>query len=103
MHSDVCGPMPIECIGRKKYFVTFTVGYSYCCSVYFMSHKSEVLEKFKEFETATSISGQRIGKLRTVNGDDFFSKEFEAYLRSRQYFMICLYPIHLNIMVWQSE
>ena len=52
-----------------------------------MSHKSEVLQKFKEFEAATtSTSGQRIGKLRTDNGGEFVSKEFEAYLKSKQIF-----------------
>ena len=35
--GDVYGPMPIESIDRKKYFVTFTDDYSHCCSVYFMS------------------------------------------------------------------
>jgi len=45
-----------------------------------MSHKSEVLEKFKDFEAATtSNSGQRIGKLQTDNGGEYVSKEFEVY------------------------
>ena len=52
-----------------------------------MSHKSEVLEKFKEFEAATtSTSRKRIAKLRTDNGGEFVSKEFEAYLKSRRIF-----------------
>ena len=85
VHSDVCGPMPTESIGRKKYFVTFTDDYSHYCSVYFMSHKSEVLEKFKEFEAATtSTCGRRIGKLRTGNSGKYISKEFGAYLKCRQ-------------------
>ena len=49
VHSDVCGPMPTESIGGCKYFVTFIDDYSHCCNVYFMKHKSEVLEKLKEF------------------------------------------------------
>ena len=44
-----------------------------------MSHKSEVLQKFKEFEAAaTSTSGQKIEKLQTDNGGEFILKEFEA-------------------------
>ena len=42
VHSDVCGPMHTESIGRQKYFVTFIDEYSRCCAVYFMRHKSEV-------------------------------------------------------------
>jgi len=49
-----------------------------------MKHKSEVLEKFKEFEIATTTdSKNRIRRLRTNNGGEYVSKEFEAYLRSK--------------------
>lgn len=47
VHSDVCGPMSVESIGRQKYFVTFIDDYTRCCSVYFMRQKSEVFEKFR--------------------------------------------------------
>ena len=50
VHSDVCGPMPAESLGQKRYFVLFIDDYSRCCQVYFMRHKSKVLHKFKEFE-----------------------------------------------------
>lgn len=84
IHSDVCGPMSTESIGGQKYFVTFIDDYSRCCSVYFMRHKSEVLEKFREFEAATaSGGGERIGTLRTDNGGEYTSKEFETYLKSK--------------------
>ena len=64
VHSDVCGPMPKESIGGRKYFVTFIDDYSRCCQVYLLRHKSEVLEKFKEFEAATTNdNGERIGNL----------------------------------------
>ena len=48
--------------------------------------KSEVLEKFKDFEAATTSSGERIRKLRTDNGGEYVSKEFEAYLKSKRIF-----------------
>ena len=87
VHSDVCGPMSTDSIGGRKYFVTFTDDYSRCCSVYFIKHKYEVFEKFKEFETATTTSsGQRIRRLRTDNGGEYVSKEFENYLKSREIF-----------------
>ena len=84
VHSDVCGPMPKESIGGRKYFVTFIDDYSRCCQVYFLRHKSEVLEKFKEFEAATTNdSGERIGILRSDNGGEYISKEFKDYLKSK--------------------
>ena len=84
IHSDVCGPMQTESIGGRKYFVTFIDDYSRCCAVYFLRHKSEVLDKFKEFEAVTTNEcDQRIGILRTDNGGEYLSAEFEAYLKSK--------------------
>ena len=51
-----------------------------------MKHKLEVLEKFKDFEAATTSSRKRIRKLRTDNGGEYVSKEFEAHLKSKRIF-----------------
>ena len=85
IHSDICGPMSTESIGGRKYFVTFIDYYSWCCSVYFLRHKSEVLETFKEFEAVTTVdSGQRVGPLWTDNGGEYLSNEFKAHLKSKR-------------------
>ena len=82
VHSDVCGPMQTESIGGHKYFVSFIDDYSRCCAVYFLKRKSEVFDKFKEFEaSATNECRQTIGTLRTDNGGEYVSKEFDAYLK----------------------
>ena len=84
VHSDVCGPMPTQSIGGNKYFVTFIDDYSRYCKVYFMKYKSEVFNKFKEFEsTTTNEYGCSIGTLRTDNGGEYLSKEFDSYLQSK--------------------
>ncbi len=81
VHSDVCGLMPTESNGGCKYFVTFIDDYSRFCSVYFMKQKSEVLDKFKEFESETNAGGTlRIGTLRSDNGGEYVSSEFKTYL-----------------------
>ena len=68
MHGDVCGPMQTESIGGEKYFVTFS-DFSRCCAVYFVKKKSEVLDKFKEFEAiVTKECSGSIVALRTDNG-----------------------------------
>ena len=54
MHSDVCGPMHMPSIGGANYFVTFIDDYTQCCAVYFMKHKSEVFDKFIEFEASVT-------------------------------------------------
>ena len=83
VHSNICGPMPTESLGGKKYFVSFIDDYSRCCRVYLMRQKSEVFSKFKEFEAlVTNDTGLTIGTLHTDNGGEYVSKEFEDYLRS---------------------
>ena len=84
VHSDVCGPIQMDSIGGSRYFVTFIDDYSHCVSVYFLKHKSEVLKKFQEFESiVTNESGGRIVKLRTDNGGEYMSTEFQEYLKSK--------------------
>ena len=83
IHSDVCGPMPTESIGGHKYFVTVIDDYSRCCKVfYLLRNKSQVLERFKEFEAlVTNECGNKIGALRSDNGGEYISKDFEDYLK----------------------
>ena len=46
--------------------------------------KSEVLEKLTEFEAMTTIeSSRRVIKLRTDNGGEYVSQEFETYSKSK--------------------
>jgi len=83
-HSDVRGPMPTESFNGKRYFVTFIDDYSRYVKVYFIRHKSEVLQKFKEFEAAaTNEADCKIGILRTDNGGEYMSSEFEAFLKCK--------------------
>ncbi len=50
-----------------------------------MKRKSEVLGKFREFETATtSGSDRRIGTLRSDNGGEYLSEEFKQYLKTKE-------------------
>jgi len=47
--SDVWGPAPSS-VGRKTYYVSFIDDYSKFTWVYFLRHKSEVFQTFKEFQ-----------------------------------------------------
>jgi len=84
VHSDVCGPMSVSSVGGARYFVSFTDDFTRYSRVYFMKQKSEVFEKFKQYEAeVTNTTGQNIKTLRTDNGGEYTSAEFEAYLRKR--------------------
>ena len=72
--SDVVGPMKNESFGSTKYFVTFIDDYSRCVTVYQIKHKSELLERFKEWEAAVTNQAEcKIKTLRTDNGDEYSS------------------------------
>jgi hypothetical protein len=82
-HSDV-SPIPVESVGGANYFLTFkddATSYRY---VYFMRHKSDVFERFKEFERAIANKFERTLKvLRVDNGTEYCNLPMQQYLISR--------------------
>ena len=84
VHSDVCGPTSVDSLGGAKYFLTFTDDYSRFCHVYMPQRKSDVFQKFKEYEVDVSnFTGRRIKALRADNGGEYTSVQYEAYLKSK--------------------
>ena len=86
IHSDVCeitdSPIP------EKYFVTFIDDYSRFVYIYVMKNKSEVLEKFKEYEAlVTNQFGCGIKKFRCDNGGEYTSSEFKSFCVSKGIFI----------------
>lgn len=49
IHSDVCGPVEVESVGGKRYFLTFIDDYSRYSYTYLLKKKSEVFQKFQEY------------------------------------------------------
>lgn len=85
VHSDVWGPTNPESFSGNRWFITFTDDYSRCTYVYFMKNKDEALQKFRDYEaTAVGETGLNIGILRTDNGGEYTSSEFNKYLKSRK-------------------
>ncbi|KAA0026005.1 gag/pol protein [Cucumis melo var. makuwa] len=50
IHSGLCGPMNVKARGDFEYFISFIDDYSRYGYLYLMEHKSEALEKFKEYK-----------------------------------------------------
>ena len=50
IHTDVYNPMSVEAHGKYHYFLNFTDDLSRYEYIYLMKHKSEIFEKFKEFQ-----------------------------------------------------
>lgn len=84
VHTDVCGPIPIESLGGAKYYVTFIDDASGFCYVYFIKQKSDVLEKFKIYEKMVSAKfGRPIRTMRSDNGREYKNSRMKEYLAER--------------------
>jgi transposase InsO family protein len=65
--------------------VTFIDDFSRYVCVYFMKEKSETLSRFKEFkEKVESDVDKKIQCLRTDNGREYVSHEFDTYLKKHK-------------------
>lgn len=82
IHTDVCGPVNIESPRGSKYFLLFKDECTSFRKVYFLRHKSEVFEKFREFQAFVFTQlNTKIKVLKSDNGTEYTSREFDKYLR----------------------
>jgi hypothetical protein len=79
VHTDVCGPMHVNSLAGSRYFVTFIDDKSRWCEVYFMKKKSEVIEKFKEYQSLVEKKTER--KIRSDNGTEYTSHYLKDFLK----------------------
>ena len=56
IHTDVCDPMSVKARGVYHYFLTFIDDLSIYGYIYLMKHKSEIVERFKEFQSEVEKS-----------------------------------------------
>ena len=75
--SHVLDPFEVASLNESKYAVLFIDEYTKYAVVKYMSNKSQVLDKFKEYvaENGTPIT------LRTDNGAEYTSNKFKEFCR----------------------
>ena len=82
VHSDVCGKLNSKSLSGAEYFVTFINDKTRYVWVYVIKQKSDVFERFCEWKAEVEkLLGRSLKTLRTDNGGEFTSEEFEEYLR----------------------
>eukprot|EP00253_Pinus_taeda_P008959 PITA_08959 len=82
IHSDLCGPMLVSSANGNNYIMTFIDDYTRMCWVYLLKNKSDAFLTFKNFHKWMENDAQsHIGSIRTDNGKEYSSNEFEQYLR----------------------
>ena len=75
LHTNVCEPFNDQVREGYEYFVIFTNDYSRYGYVYLMCRKSDVLDKFKEFNT--KLENQLSKHLKALQFDQGFLKVHE--------------------------
>ncbi|KAJ4967885.1 hypothetical protein NE237_014586 [Protea cynaroides] len=80
IHSDLWGPAQVPSKGRALYFLTFIDDYSRKVWVHFLKRKSDVFKNFKNWKILVeNQTGKKIKRLRTDNGLEFCSSEFNKF------------------------
>ena len=83
VHSDVCGAIETSSLGGGRYFLTFIDDYSRYIWVYILKNKSDVFAHFKEWKALVEKSTeQKLKTIRTDNGGEYLSNEFQSYLKT---------------------
>ena len=74
------------------------------CYVYLLKSKDEALNFFKIYKAeAENQLDQKIKRLRSDRGGEYFSNEFDSFCRNMVLSMRGRLPIHLNQMGWPNE
>ena len=81
IHSDICGKLPEKSLSQSEYFITFLDEKSRYSWVFPLKKKSDALHTFQCFKvTVEKETGKSIKILRTDNGGEYCSTNFENFL-----------------------
>lgn len=84
IHVDVCGPMEVNTLQGRRYFVLFKDDFSHYRFVFFLKNKSEVVEKMGYVINMTEKQfGHPIKAIQTDNGTEFINEETNNLLQKR--------------------
>ncbi|GJY67771.1 retrovirus-related pol polyprotein from transposon TNT 1-94 [Tanacetum coccineum] len=80
LHMDLCGPMRVQTINRKKYILVIIDDYSWFTWVKFLRSKDETLEVVIKFLKQIQVGlNKTIRYIHTDNGTEFVNKDLTAY------------------------
>jgi hypothetical protein len=84
IHTDVWGPSPLQTIGGRKYYITFTDDHSRYSHIKLLRSKDEAFQAYKDFSAwALTQHGVKIKRLRSDRGGEYTSAEFDRYLKEQ--------------------
>ena len=84
VHTDVCGKVNAKSLSGSEYFLTFIDDRTRYSWVYILKRKSDVFQTFREWKAmAEKSTGKPLKTLRSDNGGEYTSLEFERYLKEQ--------------------
>jgi len=84
IHTDICGPMAVEGLMGERYFGTFIDERSGRIAISLLKHKSEVFDRFKEYQAKVEReTGKQIKFLRSDGGGEYTGYSFRKYLTDK--------------------
>lgn len=82
VYTDIYGPMHTNSLNGSKYFLLFIDDFSRYAWVYFMKQKTEVFDWFVKFKAMVENEvGEKIKVLRSDNGAEYVSNQFQCFLQ----------------------
>ena len=80
MHTVVWVPAQVSSLGGSRYYVTFINDATRETWIYCIRNKSDVFDTFKKWKALVeNETGKRLKFLRSDNGGEYCSKEFDRY------------------------
>jgi len=85
IHSGICGPILIHSIGGHLYYITFIDDFSRKTRIYYLKHKDEAFEMFKEFKALVENLTRKKNKIfRYNNGVENISNDFINFCKKKR-------------------
>ncbi|KAJ9544583.1 hypothetical protein OSB04_024290 [Centaurea solstitialis] len=81
LHMDLCGPMRVESLARKKYMLVLVDEYSRYTWLEFLRTKSDAADLIIAFiKRIQVLLGRQVKKLRSDNGTEFRNVKLQSFL-----------------------
>jgi hypothetical protein len=81
VHSDLCGPMEVESLGKSRYFLTCIDESSNMCWIMLLRKKSDAASEWQKwYYRICNEMDTKVKELQHDSGGEFVSKEFKEFL-----------------------
>jgi len=83
VHTDVWGPAPVQTLGGRRYYITFTDDKTRLTYLHLLRQKSEAFTAYQQFEAwCRTQHGVAVKALHSDRGGEYLGKEFIMYLKA---------------------